>query len=806
MPAPCRGPARWGVMVPMGATWVWARSELRRAWSTTVFLVLLIGISGGVVLATAAGARRTDSAFDRFLEASRTTDLGVQYSTEDPIDEEVLAALRGHPDIERALPIYFTVAFPEGGDFDLGVISSPDDALLRDVHRPRLLQGRLPDPSAPDEVLVNTFAADRLDVGIGDTVRLATFSLEQFSALDGESFEAPAGPQLDLTIVGISRLPFDLADPEFSGVFATPAFHRQTWGIAAGYGPQLQVRTRPGADGRAAVEAAMEPFPVDELIVTEEAVQLEKQVGASTRAVTIGLAVFAATAALAALVACGQALNRKVAQMGADQPTLRAIGLTRPRRILASILVVLPAATGGVLLAILLAVVASPLLPMGTARQAEPNPGVDIDAVVLGIGALILFAALLVVSAASAWRTTASHGRVGAHLVGSARPHTSIGRFLRRGSSPAVQLGVAMALEPGVGRTAVPVRSAIAGAAAGVAGIVAVVTFAASLDTLLDTPARYGWNWTLSPDIGDEDTASISEIPDIKDIGRLLHRQVIVGGEQMLGIAVAPERGSPSLTVLHGRMPRSPDEVAVGPKLADRMTVHIGDAIRVADSSPAGTREMRVVGEVLFPTFDDNSFNDGVAVRPEVIDELAVSDGFSAVVMTFDDGISLDDAVERVGATAPDSVSFYTRPSPPPDVANLKQVRSLPTALAVFLGALALAAVAHALASSVRRRRRDIAIVRAFGFVARDVRRTITTQAGTLMAFGLLAGIPLGLVAGRVAWQLLASSIGVASDPTFPGIAVVALVPAAALAAVLLGGLPARAAARIAAGQALRAE
>ncbi|MEO7430199.1 MAG: ABC transporter permease, partial [Acidimicrobiales bacterium] len=693
--------------------------------------MLLIGISCGVVLATTAGARRTDSAFGRFLETSHVNDLDVQYSSEDPIDDDVLAAVRRQPGIESATPIYWTIALPEGGDFDLGMISSPDDAFLREVNRPRVLQGRLPNPDAPDEVLANTYAADILDVGVGDTLSLATFSNEQFAGLDEGSFTAPAGPTLDLTVVGIGRLPFDLADPEFAGLFATPAFHRQTWGIAGGYGPQLQVRTRPGGSGRAAVEAALEPFALDELNVTEQAAQLETQIGASTQAVAVGLMAFAGTAALAALVACGQALTRRVGQMGADQPTLRAIGLTRARRMLASMFVVVPAIIGGAIVAVLVAVLASPLLPMGTARQAEPNPGLDVDAVVLGIGALGVFAALLVVSAASARRSSSTSEQAGTHVVGDARARTSIGRFLRRGSSPAVQLGVAMALEPGGGRTAVPVRSAIAGAVAGVAGIVAVLTFAASLNTLLTNPARYGWNWTLSPDIGDEDTASITEIPGVKDIGRLLHRQVVVGGEQMLGIAVAAEQGSPSLTIRHGRMPGSPDEVAVGPKLADRMNVHIGDAIEVADRSPAGTREMRVVGEVLFPTFDDNSFNDAVAVRPEVIDELAVSDGFSQVVVAFDDGISIDEAVERVTAIAPDSVSFYARPSPPPEVANLKQVRSLPIALAGYLAALALAAVAHALASGVRRRWRDIGVVRALGFVARDVRRTITTQAGT---------------------------------------------------------------------------
>ena len=56
--------------------------------------------------------------------------------------------------------------------------------------------------------------------------------------------------------------------------------------------------------------------------------------------------------------------------------------------------------------------------------------------------------------------------------------------------------GIRFALEPGGGRNAVPVRSAILGAALAVVVVVATVTFGASLDTLVSHPALYGWNWS----------------------------------------------------------------------------------------------------------------------------------------------------------------------------------------------------------------------------------------------------------------------------------------------------------------------
>jgi hypothetical protein len=54
---------------------------------------------------------------------------------------------------------------------------------------------------------------------------------------------------------------------------------------------------------------------------------------------------------------------------------------------------------------------------------------------------------------------------------------------------------VRFALEPGAGRNAVPVRSAILGAALAVIVVVATVTFSTSLNALVSHPRLWGWNW-----------------------------------------------------------------------------------------------------------------------------------------------------------------------------------------------------------------------------------------------------------------------------------------------------------------------
>lgn len=781
----------------MDAGWAWARSELRRRRGAALALVLLIGVSGSVALTAAAGERRTGSAFTRFVESSQAADVQLQYASEADIDDDVLGALRRHPDVEVAAPLYITLAFVEGTDVDLPIYASPEPEAFRDIDRSRILEGRHADPGARDEVVLTPYARESLGVEVGDTIPLGTFDADQLAS--GEPDGEPTGPRLDMRVVGIGTTPYDLADPEFAGAFSTPAYFEEHWGEVGGFGPMMQVSTRGGRDPSEIVQEAVAAFEFEERLLGTSSDLLARTTD-GTRVLALGLAIFAAVAGLAALVACAQALHRRVADSVRDQAALSAIGLTRAQQMQAVALSVAPVVIAGTLLAMVLAVPASALMPIGAARDAEPDPGIDIDVLVLGGGGAVIVVALTIAVAVSAARVS------GVRSLSRARRRPGPARFIGGRLSPRAHLGVAMALDPGTGPTSVPVRSALTAAVVGAAGVVAVLTFGASLDALVDEPARSGWNWTLAPDVGDEQVADVLELPGVEDVGRLVLRQVVVDGEPMQGMAVLSDKGSPSLTVLRGRMPAGPREIVVGPKLADRSRLALGDPVEVDDAANGGTREMVVVGEVLFPTFDENAFNDGVAVAPDVIDDLAQSDGFERMIVTFDGGVSPDEAGRRLDEVVPDSVSIYSFPSLPADVANLDGVRFLPRVLGLFLGLLALAAVGHALATSVRRRRRDFGIVRSLGFLVADVRHAISMQSLTLVAVGLGLGVPFGIILGRLAWRVVASGVGVATSPTTPPMAVVALGTGALLLSLLLALLPGRAAGRLHPVDALRVE
>lgn len=784
------------------AGWSWARSELRRRLRSNLALVLLIALSGAVVLTAAAGARRSASAFDRFAEASDVADVQVQYGTEDDVDDDVLGALRAHPDVDEAVPLYFTFGFSEASEYELLIISGPDPALFRDIDRPRLLDGRRPDPGAAGEVMLNPFLSDDLGVGVGDRVSVATFSGD--TDLSDPSAEPVPGPTAEVEVVGIGTLPYDAADDSFSFMLATPAFYERYATEAAGFGPSFDVLVRDGTDASAIAEEVTSAFTFDELFLSPLE-DLAATVEDGTRALVIGLWVFAGVAALAFVVACSQAVRRRLEATEEDQPALRAMGLGVSQRTAAIAMTVVPAVLAGSALAALVAIPASATMPIGAPGRAEPDPGIRLDVLALlggsaALAVLVLLATMWSAGRVARQRSTTS-GR-GSALVARA----TLAQALRGQLRPAEHLGVTMALDPGSQRGRVPVRSAFLGAVLGAAGLAGVLTFGAGLDALVDDPARSGWNWTLRIDPEEPELEAIADLDAVESLGRLVQRQVVVEGEPVSGNAVSSLKGNPSFTVVRGRLPTADEEVALGPELLDRLEVGLGD--RVAMSSPDGeVVRMVVVGEALFPTFDeDSAFNDGVAITATAMEELAHSDGDETFVVSFADRVSEGEAAERITSAAPEAVSIYSYPSIPTDVANLDDVRPLPKALAAFLAVLALAAVGHAVATSVQRRRRELGTVRSLGFASGDVRRAVTAQSATLVAGGLLLGLPLGVVMGRTVWRAVAEGLGVVSSPTVPLGLLAAVVPAAILAGVGVAWLPARAARRGVAMDALRAE
>jgi ABC-type lipoprotein release transport system permease subunit len=121
-------------------------------------------------------------------------------------------------------------------------------------------------------------------------------------------------------------------------------------------------------------------------------------------------------------------------------------------------------------------------------------------------------------------------------------------------------------------------------------------------------------------------------------------------------------------------------------------------------------------------------------------------------------------------------------------------------------GLAAAAALAHLLLTSVRRRRRDLAILKTLGFTRAQVQAAVAWQASTIAAVGVLVGLPLGLALGRFGWNLFAEGLGVEPEAVTPVGLSLLVVPAVVLVANVIAALPARRAAGTRPALVLRAE
>ena len=136
-------------------------------------------------------------------------------------------------------------------------------------------------------------------------------------------------------------------------------------------------------------------------------------------------------------------------------------------------------------------------------------------------------------------------------------------------------------------------------------------------------------------------------------------------------------------------------------------------------------------------------------------------------------------------------------PFAPRQRAEITDIRVLPVALGGFLGLLAAGAVGHALTTVVRRRARDVALLRALGLTRRQARWVAAAQASVFGFAGLLAGVPLGLAAGRALWRAAAGFIPVYYQPPTAPWALLLIGPAVLACALVLALVPGGRAARL---------
>ncbi|NED99927.1 ABC transporter permease [Phytoactinopolyspora halotolerans] len=798
------------------AVLAWLRLDLRRRWRSLLVLALLIALALGTVLTAVTGARRGASAVDRLLEQTLPT-TAVVLPNQPGFDWDAVRAL---PEVE-ALSTFVVGGFdvaevpPEYRD-EAAAFPPGDDEVMRTIERPVILEGRLFDPARADELVTSARFEESFGLGVGDTVTLRLPTPEQVDAIYRDNVEPDAfeGPVIEATIVGVVRSGWfseeTVEDP--GGLVASP-------GLFAAYAPNflgteldsgyLNALVRLDG-GEAAIPAFKEKLAevtgnpgidvwnwADKARHYDDVAEFEAS----------SLLAFGAAAGIAAVFLVGQAISRHAAASVADLQVLRAVGMApRQTRWAAAAGPVTAAACGAVLGAVG-AVVASRWFPTGHAALVEPAPGIDVDGVVIAAG--VIATPLLVAGGAlaAAWLAVRATLRISTpHTSGLAAVAARIGLPV-----PAV-IGARFALETGRGRNAVPVRPALLGAVTGVLGVLAAMTFSSGINDAGSNLERFGQTYQLQAFLGynstdhgpaDELLAAIAGDPGVaavndarQDIGQIA--EVAVAATTYDPV-VAGERVDVVLTA--GRMPENDAEIALGPRTAAAIDADVGDTITMTGTH--GEQELAVTGIAFVPAAPHNDYATGAWVTPAGYDALFRGFKFHLGLVALHPGADQDAVAGRIAET---TGAFLEPPWPPVEITELRQVRQLPTLLAGFLAVLALGAVGHALATAVRRRRHDLAVLRATGMTRWQTRGVVVTQATVLALAGVAIGVPLGVALGRTLWRYVADSTPVLYVPPVAVLALLLVAPVALIAANLLAAWPSQRAAGMRVGHVLRAE
>ena len=807
----------------MGAVWLVLAAKLRRHWRSWLLLSLLIAVASGVALAAAAAGRRTDSAFPRYV-TSHGYDA-IVYTI------RPLPGLARLPEVAQVTPVRMPFyghprcSCPRRINEGAFSVREVPPAGLRRVAK--LVAGRLPDQSSPYEALAS-FTLQR-DYGVrpGTVISLPMAAASQsravFSAMAGGPVPKPAGPTIVVRVVGIvaAENEFPSGQGAVYDLYPTQAFASATRGTPAL--SAYYVRLRHGQAGFARFEArasGLNGAGVEDLDRPAAAIT------SSIHPQAVGWQVLAALAGLAAIAVLGQALARQASAESTDHPTLAALGLSPRQLATVSMLRTLAVAAAGTVGAIAVAMLLSPLAPVGEARLAEPSPGLSVDAAVIGLGALATAAVVLVLGVRPALRT--ARARSAADRAPAARPSAVAAAAAAAGAPPGAVIGIGHALERGRGTGMVPVGTALIGSVAAVAAVCATAVFGTSLAHLTATPALYGAPFqayfSASGPGGIAEGRLLTELKRDRAIDRITLASapaIAVNHVSVRAIAATAVRGPMLLSAAQGRLPAGNGQIALGASTMRRIGVRIGSLVRVTVTSPAGvprTGRFRVVGLLAFPgDFGTGGLGTGAALTAA---------GYAAAQCPPSPGQAgcrraahahpADEVLVRAvpGPVGRAALARHirrhhdnaSRPTVPAALVNFGESANFPLLLAGVVTLCGLATLAHLLVVSVTRRRTESGLLMAIGMVRRQLAAIVFWQATTIATAAIVAGIPLGIATGQAIWRAFAVSLGVVPVPVVHAWLIGALAAGALLTANALATIPAVTAARYRPGQLLRAE
>lgn len=805
-------------------------AELRRGWASYLAILMIVGLLGGTAMASVAAARRTQSAFPRILAASNPSDVTVDTGSQ---SRGLVGRLSHLPQVRSAesyVALYALRALPSGfADPDTHFNQQVElvgslNGLYFDQDRVIITAGRRANPRRPGEVVVSELTAHRFGLHLGQSLAANFYSGQQAADPAFNPMTRPPLRRIRLTITGIGLFTDEVVQDDIDRgyrILATPALTRIELRCCGSYfwsGLRLARGTRDVEAVQREYRRGLARYSPAFFRVTSVVVD---QAERAVRPESVAAAVFGLIAAAGVFVLATQAIRRKILNGRAARDTLRAMGASPSGLVLDAVLGPVCAVAAGTVVALVVAAAVSPLAPLGQLHRLEPAPGVSFDWAVLGAGAAAFPLTLSVAATALAWMDVGSRLRE----RGLADRRAAAGTAAL--SLPVTaRAGVNFAFQPGQADSPRPVVPGVVGTAVALVILLGSLAFGASLSNLASHPALYGWAWDREILSGSgyghiplsRARSVLGRDPDIAAWSGGYFVPVEINGQAVPVLAATDTRLSPP--ILTGQALAGPDQIVLGPETLAEVHGHVGGTVRVLSGST--TRTMRVVGTATMPAIgvqhgNHLSLGSGAvlpasALLPALLNGNTAPQtpgGPNTILVRFRpdaDHAAAARRLARITSTlSPDGVQVLPVQRPA-EIVNYRTMGATPLILAGMLAAGAVMALALSLAASVRRRSRELALLKTLGFVRGQVVAAVIWQAVVIVAIGTAVGVPVGVAAGRFLWVSFAAELYVVPQPVISTIMIAVTVVSALVAGSLAAIVPAWRAARTPAATVLRAE
>ncbi|MGB9112443.1 MAG: FtsX-like permease family protein [Acidimicrobiales bacterium] len=821
------------------------RSTFERRWGGYLSIVILIGLLGGVAMGAVAAGRRTQSSFPTYLASTNPSDMSLGTALYNPALGQKrgynaslnhrIAELPGVNRLESFIELYAVPLGHSGQPINTNVsvnMFGSVNGQYFDQDRVTVTQGRMADPRRADEFVMTAGAARAFGWRVGEVRPLGIYSLAQIS-----SSSQPTVPYLriDMKLVGIvvfnDAVVLDDVDAlAAQNALFTPSLTDRLTACCADFS-FAYLKLDGGSAAVPMVESEIEKIFPTALPFDPHATSLV--VAKAERAIrpeSLALGVFGLIAALAMFLVVAQVIARQLKAYGDDLETLRALGANPTMAVGDAVIGILGAIVVGALVAVAVAVALSPIAPIGPVRAVYPSRGFAFDWTVLGLGFAATALGFIVFAIALGYRDAPHRIARRSNQSRGAQSRLALASA-RAGLPPSAVTGIRFALEPGTGRTAVPVRSAIGGAALAVVVLIATITFGASLSALVSHPSLYGWNWNFELSggggVGDiPENRSATLLNDDRDVSAwsgAYFANLQVDGQSVPVLGEAPN-AVVEPPVLSGHGLQASNQVVLGATTMAALHKRLGETVSVRYGSDPPTR-LVIVGTATLPTtgisgVNVNHLSMGTgAILTYTLIPASVRNSFgnsptgpNAIFVRLKSTVRLASAVRLLNRMAAAlnlptnygvSLLSVQRPA---EIVNYRSTGTTPALLAAGVAVGAVSALVLTLIASVRRRRRDLALLKTLGFTGRQLATTVAWQSSIAVAIGTVVGIPIGIVLGRFLWDQFAHEINAVPAPTVPSLSIALIAIGALLLANIVAALPGRVAARTPTALVLRVE